>query len=171
MNDNPGSGTITPVPGGSQYRWSGGRAVRHVTSDLFAVSTRIPRSRPASGHTSPVDGPVDRSCATPQHRVGGNGRNGTMASRISWNRPRDTITSAIWNLIVRPCRTIFAPIFTSRSRAVRYRTPDRHPPAPAKSRNRCPDNPAYRSPSGQPPPSAPKPPRRCANFELPFQQG
>jgi hypothetical protein len=53
---------------------------------------------------------------TPQHRAGGNGRNAAMASRICWNRSRDTMTSAIWNVIGRPCWAIFAPIFTSRSR-------------------------------------------------------
>jgi len=41
-----------------------------------------------------------------------------MAARIFWNRARGTITSAIWNVIDRPCRTIFAPIFTRRSRSV-----------------------------------------------------
>ena len=53
-----------------------------------------------------------------QHRAGGNGRNAAMASRICWNKPRETMTSAIWNVIERPCRTIFAPILTSRSRNV-----------------------------------------------------
>jgi hypothetical protein len=41
-----------------------------------------------------------------------------MAARISWNRRRGTATSAIWKAIDRPCRTILAPIFTSRSRRV-----------------------------------------------------
>jgi hypothetical protein len=41
-----------------------------------------------------------------------------MASSICWNNPRETITSAIWKVIERPWRTIFAPIFTSRSRNV-----------------------------------------------------
>lgn len=41
-----------------------------------------------------------------------------MAVRIFWNRVRGTITSAIWNAIDRPCRMIFAPIFSSRSRSV-----------------------------------------------------
>lgn len=41
-----------------------------------------------------------------------------MESRICWNKSRDTITSAIWNVIERPCRTIFAPILTKRSRNV-----------------------------------------------------
>jgi len=41
-----------------------------------------------------------------------------MASSICWNSVRDTMTSAIWNVIERPWRTIFAPIFTSRSRNV-----------------------------------------------------
>ena len=41
-----------------------------------------------------------------------------MASSICWNRPRETMTSAIWNVIDRPCRTIFAPILTIRSRNV-----------------------------------------------------
>ncbi len=41
-----------------------------------------------------------------------------MASSICWNRSRETMTSAIWNVIERPCRTIFAPILTSRSRKV-----------------------------------------------------
>jgi hypothetical protein len=31
--------------------------------------------------------------------------------------PRGTITSAIWKTTERPCRTIQAPIFTSRSRS------------------------------------------------------
>ncbi len=55
---------------------------------------------------------------TPGHRTAGNGRNAAMASSISRNNPRETITSAIWNVIDRPCRTIFAPIFTNRSRDV-----------------------------------------------------
>ena len=41
-----------------------------------------------------------------------------MASRICWNSVRGTITSAIRNVIERPCPTIFAPILTSRSRNV-----------------------------------------------------
>ena len=41
-----------------------------------------------------------------------------MASSICWNNPRETMTSAIWKVIERPWRTIFAPIFTSRSRRV-----------------------------------------------------
>ena len=41
-----------------------------------------------------------------------------MASSICWNSARGTIASAIWKVIERPCRTIFAPIFTSRSRNV-----------------------------------------------------
>ena len=41
-----------------------------------------------------------------------------MEPSICWNRPRETMTSAIWNVIERPWRTIFAPIFTSRSRKV-----------------------------------------------------
>ena len=41
-----------------------------------------------------------------------------MAARIFWNRARGTITSAIWNMMERPWRTILAPIFTSRSRRV-----------------------------------------------------
>ncbi|MDA8050142.1 MAG: hypothetical protein M0002_09075, partial [Rhodospirillales bacterium] len=43
---------------------------------------------------------------------------GESAGRMVWNRSRGTITSAIWNVIERPCRTILAPIFTSRSRSV-----------------------------------------------------
>lgn len=39
-----------------------------------------------------------------------------MAARMSWKSARDTATSAIWKAIDRPCRTIRAPIFTSRSR-------------------------------------------------------
>lgn len=41
-----------------------------------------------------------------------------MGASICWNRSRETMTSAIWNVIERPCRTIFAPILTSRSRNV-----------------------------------------------------
>ncbi len=41
-----------------------------------------------------------------------------MALRIFWNRARGTTTSAIRKVIDRPCRTILAPIFTSRSRSV-----------------------------------------------------
>ena len=41
-----------------------------------------------------------------------------MAVRIFSNSCRGTVTSAIWNVIDRPCRTTFAPIFTSRSRSV-----------------------------------------------------
>ena len=41
-----------------------------------------------------------------------------MADRIFSNRPRGTMTSAIWNVMDRPCRTILAPIFTSLSRSV-----------------------------------------------------
>ena len=41
-----------------------------------------------------------------------------MASSICWNNPRETMTSAIWKVIERPWRTIFTPIFTSRSRRV-----------------------------------------------------
>ena len=41
-----------------------------------------------------------------------------MAPRMVWNRRRGTITSAIWKLIDRPCRTILAPIFTNLSRSV-----------------------------------------------------
>jgi hypothetical protein len=40
-----------------------------------------------------------------------------MALIICWNRARGTMTSAIWNLIALPWGTIFAPIFTSRSRS------------------------------------------------------
>ncbi len=53
-----------------------------------------------------------------QHRAGGSGRSAAMGSRICWNNPRETMTSAIWNVTDRPCRTIFAPILTSRSRKV-----------------------------------------------------
>ncbi len=41
-----------------------------------------------------------------------------MALIICWNRARGTMTSAIWNLIALPWGTIFAPIFTNRSRNV-----------------------------------------------------
>ena len=41
-----------------------------------------------------------------------------MALSISWNKSRETMTSAIGNVIDRPCLMIFAPIFTSRSRSV-----------------------------------------------------
>lgn len=41
-----------------------------------------------------------------------------MAARMCWNRPREIMTSASWKVIVRPWRTILAPIFTSRSRSV-----------------------------------------------------
>ncbi len=37
-----------------------------------------------------------------------------MADRIFSNRPRDTMTSAIWKITDLPCRTILAPIFTNR---------------------------------------------------------
>jgi hypothetical protein len=46
----------------------------------------------------------------PQHRGSGDGRNAAMASRICWNKSCETMTSAIWNVIERPCRTTFAPI-------------------------------------------------------------
>ena len=35
-----------------------------------------------------------------------------MASSTCWNTPREIMTSAIWNVIERPCRTIFAPVYT-----------------------------------------------------------
>jgi hypothetical protein len=38
-----------------------------------------------------------------------------MAARIFWNNARDTMTSAIWKITQRPCRTILARIFTNRS--------------------------------------------------------
>ena len=41
-----------------------------------------------------------------------------MVDRIFSNRPRGTMTSAIWKVMDRLWRTIFAPIFTSRSRSV-----------------------------------------------------
>ena len=41
-----------------------------------------------------------------------------MAVRIFWNSARGTITPAVWKVLDRPWRTIFAPIFTSRSRRV-----------------------------------------------------
>ena len=41
-----------------------------------------------------------------------------MASSICWNNPRGTITSAIWKVIERPWRTIFAPTFTSRPHSI-----------------------------------------------------
>src|SRR5947207_10912902 len=44
-----------------------------------------------------------------QHRAGGHGRSAAMADRIVWNRLRDTMTSASWNVIERPCGTILAP--------------------------------------------------------------
>ncbi len=53
-----------------------------------------------------------------QHRAGGSGRSAAMASRVCWNNPRETMTSAIRNVIDRPCLTILAPIFTNRSRKV-----------------------------------------------------
>ena len=53
-----------------------------------------------------------------QHLTGGIGRSAAMASNICWNNSRETITSAIWKVIERPCLTIFAPIFTSRFRSV-----------------------------------------------------
>jgi hypothetical protein len=37
-----------------------------------------------------------------------------MALSICWNGVRGDMTSAIWNVIERPWRTIFAPIFTNR---------------------------------------------------------
>ena len=53
---------------------------------------------------------------THQHRGSGDGRNAAMASRIRWNKSCETMTLALWNVIERPCRTTFAPIFTNRSR-------------------------------------------------------
>ena len=41
-----------------------------------------------------------------------------MVSRICRNSPRETMASAIWKMIDRPGRTIFAPILISRSRNV-----------------------------------------------------
>ena len=41
-----------------------------------------------------------------------------MEPSICWNSARGTMTSAIWKVTDRPCRTIFAPIFTNRSRNV-----------------------------------------------------
>ena len=41
-----------------------------------------------------------------------------MAVEIRWNRARGTMTSGIWNVIERPCRTTLAPIFTSLARSV-----------------------------------------------------
>ena len=41
-----------------------------------------------------------------------------MEQSICWNRSRETMTSAIWNVIDRPCLMILAPILTSRSRKV-----------------------------------------------------
>ena len=41
-----------------------------------------------------------------------------MASSICWNKSREIMTSTIWNVIERPCRTIFAPILISLSRKV-----------------------------------------------------
>ncbi len=48
-----------------------------------------------------------------RHRAGGSAPSAAMASRICWNTPRETMTAAIWNVIDRPCRTIFAPIFVN----------------------------------------------------------
>jgi len=54
-----------------------------------------------------------------QHRAGGaDGRSAAIAASMAWNSARGTATSAIWNVIDRPCRTILAPIFTRRSRRV-----------------------------------------------------
>jgi hypothetical protein len=41
-----------------------------------------------------------------------------MAVRIRWNRARGTMTSAIWKVIERPCRTTLAPILTNLARCV-----------------------------------------------------
>ncbi len=40
-----------------------------------------------------------------------------MVDRIFSNRPRGTMTSAIWKVMDRPWRTIFAPNLTSLSRS------------------------------------------------------
>jgi hypothetical protein len=66
-----------------------------------------------------VECPIDRDRVAPrlsaaggiqrlqQHRAAdANGRSTVMATWIVWNRPRDTSTSAIWNVTDRPCRTI-----------------------------------------------------------------
>ncbi len=91
---------------------SAGPGGRQVRSDR--------KSGPVS---SPPDAiPLPTVCAAgsdgAQHRAGGAGRSIAMASSICWNSVRGTITSAIWNVVERPCRTIFAPILTSRSRNV-----------------------------------------------------
>jgi hypothetical protein len=46
----------------------------------------------------------------PQHRAGLAGRSAAMAVKICWNRARGTTTSAIWNEIDRPWRTILGAI-------------------------------------------------------------
>ena len=48
----------------------------------------------------------------------GNGRKAAMVDRIFSNRPRGTMTSAIWKVMDRVWPTIFAPIFASLSRSV-----------------------------------------------------
>jgi hypothetical protein len=49
-----------------------------------------------------------------QHRADGIGRSSAMADRMIFaNSERGNMTSAIWKIIERPCRTILAPIFTA----------------------------------------------------------
>ena len=75
--------TITPAHGGSQSRWSGDRALRDVTSNLFAVPARIPRFRPTLGPTSYVGNPTGRSGfhpSTSYHRQGTQCRDGDLSA-------------------------------------------------------------------------------------------
>lgn len=69
------------------------------------------------GHTSPPGVLRADPDAVAQHRAG-SVRSAAIAARICSNSPRVTMTSAIWNVIDLLCRTILAPILTSRSRRV-----------------------------------------------------
>lgn len=72
--------TITPVPDCDQCQWAPDRAVRHVTGDVFAAPTRIPRSRPASGAYA-SNSQSDRPTLAPILNIG---RAATVAVRQWW---------------------------------------------------------------------------------------
>ncbi len=72
-----------------------------------------------SGRSSPAAAGATDAASDDQHRAGGgNGRSAAIAVRIRPKSARGAMTSAIWKVIERPCRTILAPILTCRSRAV-----------------------------------------------------
>lgn len=111
-------GRIGTEPGVRQRRYRREDGWSLADWSTIAVGARIWPHKPASGRASPAGSQIGRTCrrsSTSRRRQRPERRDGGQDFLEQSTRHYDL---GIWNVIDRPCRTIFAPIFTRRSRSV-----------------------------------------------------